>query len=500
MISLSTLYSSNIDSLAGFRGELVIAASLLVVLLIRAFYRGKSRLAATLVASVALFVSCLIFIRQIQLPFYSSFNGLFIMDSFTSYFRVLFVFIALATIVVGHFSAEIDGTSWSEVIALVLSMVLGMILLAGSGDVVLLYVALELVGIPAYALVALRRFKNAGSALEAAIKYLLYGALCSAVVLFGLSLLFVYTGSTSLDSISLLLRTVVSGKGIEPAVVLGFFMLFLGLGFKIAMVPVHMWCPDVYEGAPTVVTSFLAAGSKAAGFAVILRFFFSLADTANMNFFETMDFKLFVGLVSAVTMTLGNLAALRQSGAKRLLAYSSIAHAGYVLMGLAVLTPLGLEAALFYLAVYAVMNMGAFFVVMMVEEGTGSDAVESFHGLGWKSPLVAFCMALFMFSLTGLPPMAGFVGKMLLFAAAIKGNMVWLAVVAAVNGVISLFYYARFLKVMYLESPSEGDLGHISSKIVPLSVVTVFALVLLAAGIYWQPLENVAKIASWLLR
>jgi NADH-quinone oxidoreductase subunit N len=273
-------------------------------------------------------------------------------------------------------------------------------------------------------------------------------------------------------------------------------LIFAGFGYKISAVPFHMWAPDVYHGAPIPVTAFLAVGSKAAGFALLMRFFYPAlakggADGA-WQFPAGVDWPQLMLVISMATMTLGNLAALNQQNVKRLLAYSSIAHAGYTLMGFVVLSNEGLRAMLFYLVVYYLMNLGAFLVVMVVANNTGREDLEGFRGLAWRGGAIpAIAMAIFLFSLTGLPPMAGFIGKFYLFAAVVKEQFYYLAVVGILNSVVSLYYYVRIIKTMFLDTPQGTDGvvtldAHNGSLLAFLSVATVIL------GLYWTPVFDFA--------
>ncbi len=372
--------------------------------------------------------------------------------------------------------------------------VVGMFFLAGSNDIITLFVAFELVSIPSYVLAGYKRADKRSA--EAALKYVIFGAASSGVMLYGLSLLYGITGATGLPEMAAKLSSPV-GLGIPHLV--GLVLVLAGIGYKIAMVPFHFWCPDVYEGSPTAVTAFLSVAPKAAGFAALLRLM-PLFDTIQPIYGVTA-----VGLMtiaSAVTMTFGNLGAIWQDSLKRLLAYSSIAHAGYLLMGFAVLAKyptgdvgdLAREAVLFYLVIYLFMNLGAFLIVDVVERGYGSDSIRKFRGLGKASPLPALALSVFLLSLTGIPPLAGFVGKFLLFAALVKGELMALAVIGIANTVVSLFYYVRVIRDMFLYDPVEeaegvevqglklGTLGGV------LALVTVVPTVVL--GVYWGPLAN----------
>jgi NADH-quinone oxidoreductase subunit N len=274
-------------------------------------------------------------------------------------------------------------------------------------------------------------------------------------------------------------------------------LLFLaGLLFKTASFPFHFWCPDVYEGAPTPITAFLSVGPKAAGFALFIRLFYPLfatgGGTAPYEAIAGVNWPTILALVSAVTMTLGNLAALHQDNLKRLLAYSSIAHAGYLLMGMASLSSLGLRGVVFYLGVYLFMNLGAFAVVAILAGAGGTEEIHSYRGLGTRAPFACLAMAVFLFSLIGLPPFAGFVGKVYLFAAVISSKIYWLAVVAALNTVISLYYYLRIVKAMFLDSAIdifEPQVSPWSKGLLVLLIIPTIGL-----GLYWQPLARIVDL------
>ena len=272
------------------------------------------------------------------------------------------------------------------------------------------------------------------------------------------------------------------------ALLLGITLVISGFGFKIASVPFHMWAPDVYEGSPTPITAFLSVASKAAGFAAILRVFYvAFAMDA-----VSLDWGAVFAVLSVLSMTLGNLIAIRQDNIKRLLAYSSIAHAGYLLMGLVVLNNEGLRAVLFYLVVYYMMNLGAFMVVLMVLNQSGREDMEGFRGLAWRGgALPAAAMMIFLFSLAGLPPLAGFIGKFYLFAAVINEGMWVFALVAGLNSVVALYYYARIVRTMYMDQPVDGD-PVMTVDLHNSVLVGALALGTLIFGVYWAPVVNLA--------
>jgi NADH-quinone oxidoreductase subunit N len=316
-------------------------------------------------------------------------------------------------------------------------------------------------------------------------------------MIYGMSWVFGLTGSLDYAAIQ---SALAQGQFNKVALFMAFVFILAGFGYKIVFVPFHMWSPDVYQGAPTPFTAFLSVASNAAGIAIMIRFFFpgvsQMAAGGDWSVIAGVEWPHVLLFVSMITMTVGNLSALNQRNLKRMLAYSGIAHAGYMLMGLAVLTNDGLQAILFYVIVYLIMNLGAFLVVLMIANSTGSEDIDSYRGLAWRGAVVpAACLAVFLFSLTGLPPFAGFIGKFLLFAAVLKegGIFVILAVVAVVNSVISLYYYAKVVKVMFLDAPDPGDktmaAAGSAGLMLPLTALTGLTLVF---GIYFSPLTRYA--------
>jgi NADH-quinone oxidoreductase subunit N len=333
---------------------------------------------------------------------------------------------------------------------------------------------------------------------EASLKYVIYGAVSSGIMLYGLSLLYGLTGATTFAGI----REGILAGGVQPFPLLVVIVLVLaGLGYKIAMVPFHFWCPDVYEGAPTPVAALFSVGPKAAGFALMIRFFYTtlLAGPdagASAALLEKVDWPLLIALLSVATMTYGNIVALRQNNIKRLLAYSSIAHVGYLLMGFLLLTPAGLQAILFYLLVYALMNLGAFLFVVAINNRLQSEELQDYAGLGFRAPWAAAMMTLFLFSLTGLPPTAGFVGKFYLFAEVIHREFYWLAIVGVLNSVVSLFYYMKICRAMYF-TKSDAAAGEFKLSLAPLHMIVLAALAAptLALGLYWPFFKSMADRA-----
>lgn len=419
----------------------------------------------------------------------SLFLGMIRLDSFGIFFKVILLLATAATILFSLRSEELDARLKGEYYTLLLAVTLGMFLMASSTNLLMIFISLETVSLTSYILAGFLTHNPRSS--EAAFKYITYGAVASGTMLFGLSLLFGMTGTGDLGQISTRLAEMLPTGEISPlAVLISITFILAGVGYKIASVPFHMWSPDVYEGAPIPITAFLSVASKSAGFALFIRFFYSGFGSSELM--QSVDWTLMLAIVSALTMTVGNLAALPQRNVKRLLAYSSIAHGGYLLMGGVLLTSEGLGAILFYLVVYLFMNLGAFYVVVLIANEVGSEMVEGYRGLSARAPLVAGAMAIFLFSLTGIPPFAGFFGKWLLFTAVIDKGLYWLAFVGLLNSVVSLYYYARIVKAMYLETPEETETVSFSTGTFALLSVFVVPTLLIGFVNIFYTLSNIA--------
>ena len=403
----------------------------------------------------------------------SLFLGMIRLDRFAIFFKIILLLATAATILFSLRSEELDARLKGEYYALLLAVTLGMFLMASSTNLLMIFISLETVSLTSYILAGFLTHSPRSS--EAAFKYITYGAVASGTMLFGLSLLFGMTGTGDLGQISAKLTEMFNTGDVYPlAVLISITFILAGVGYKIASVPFHMWSPDVYEGAPIPITAFLSVASKSAGFALFIRFFYS--GFGSTEVMQSVDWTLMLAIVSALTMTVGNLAALPQRNVKRLLAYSSIAHGGYLLMGGVLLTAEGQAAILFYLVVYLFMNLGAFYVVVLIANEVGSEMIDGYRGLSSRAPLVAGAMAIFLFSLTGIPPFAGFFGKWVLFAAVIDKGLYWLAFVGLLNSVVSLYYYARIVKAMYLESAVEAETERVSFSTGTFALLSVFVV------------------------
>lgn len=486
----------NGDSVALFAPELCLSAGSVAVLLVdRAVAKAPRRAELAVALTLGfLAVAAVLTTRGPASPV-ALFNGLLVLDPWATFFRYLFWAATALAVVMAAPSREISAARMGEYCALLLAIAVGLSLMTLSADLVAATLGLELVSIVSYALAGFRS-RNRASA-EAALKYVVYGGVATGLMLFGMSWLYGMTGSTSMIGANGLLRGFMERAGPEAvpavriAVVVSVVLVLSGIGFKVASVPWHMWCPDVYEGAPTPFTAFLSVAPKAAGFGLLVRFSHAVLAGVDVPWAPT------IGVLAALTMTWGNVAALSQTNLKRLLAYSSIAHAGYLLMGVAASTVTGTESVALYLVLYLFMNLGAFLAVGVVSRLEGEGVIYEFRGLSSRAPFTAIAMALFLFSLTGVPPLAGFVGKFYLVKALVDAGGRWhlaLALLGLFNSVLSLYYYARVVKAMFVDRPVQ------TTKLeVPASynfLLGFFALGVVAFGVSFEGLKRLASASA----
>jgi len=410
-------------------------------------------------------------------------HGLIAVDQFALFFKVVFLGAAALTVLMSVRYLEIEGASPGEYYFLILCATLGMMIMAGGIDLITIFIGLETMAVSFYILAGFIKPNQRSN--EAAVKYFLLGAFSLGILLYGMSLMYGLSGTTNLR----VMAVTFAGQERDPRLVLAVILVAAGVGFKIAAVPFHMWAPDVYEGAPTPITAFLSVGSTAASFAMLLRIF--LEGLPSMS----ADWRLLFEALAIVTMTVGNLAALTQSNLKRMLAYSSIAHAGYVLIGVVAGTARGVSALLIYVLIYAFMQLGAFTViVLMRRQDVVGDELKDFSGLHVRHPFAAFAMLMFMLSLGGIPPTAGFMGKFWLFGAAIDAGYVWLAVIGVLNSAISLYYYIRIVVFMYVKKETAGSEPTMSPALgIALGAAVVATIVL---GIYPRLLFELAEASA----
>lgn len=483
-----------------FYPQVILSIGILVVLLY-GIVRKRPELVKRQISFIGIVFLLLTLVVSGSMLQTGSIQDLYRFDTFTRFFILFAVASSVITLLLSSQSQEIPGRRFPEYVALILTIVVGISLMAAAEDLLMAYLAMEMVSLPSYILTGFKKTHRISH--EAALKYVIFGGVASGIMIFGMSLLYGLSGTTSFSGIAAVLTdssmVLQNGSVGLLMVVVALIMVFTGICFKIAVVPFHMWCPDVYQGAPTPFTGFLSVAPKAGGFALLLRFVSILLPQANGEL--KVSLLAILGLVSAVTMTLGNFAAINQMNVKRLLAYSSIAHAGYLLMGVTVLDKSGYDAILLYLSIYLFMNLGAFAVVQIVVDAGGSEDISAFRGLGYRMPFAALTLGVFLFSLAGIPPLAGFIGKFYLFAAIIKEGGFWyilLAIIGILNSVVALFYYVRILREMYLrEMEAEGKP---KPNWINQSVLAVAALAILILGIYWEPLRNLVSGASNALR
>jgi NADH-quinone oxidoreductase subunit N len=479
----------NLESLNFFGPELILTGTIILLIVLDLFVRNKRNLAVVaIIGCVASLLSAFdLYSAQQGWLFYR----MIVLDHFSLFFKVVTLLAAIFAIWMSLGSSEIKQVYQGEYYTLLLTCALGIFFMASSSNLLTAYLSLELVSLTSYVLTGFLPRNRRSS--EAALKYLIYGGVASGTMIYGMSWIFGMTGSLDYAAIQ---QVMAKGEINKSALFMALIFVFAGFGYKIVFVPFHMWSPDVYQGAPTPFTAFLSVASNAAGIAILIRFFYPgisrVTADGDWTFVSGVEWPQILLFASMITMTVGNLCALNQRNLKRMLAYSGIAHAGYMLMGLAILTNDGLSAILFYIVVYLIMNVGAFLVVAIVANHTGSEDIDGYRGLAWRGAVVpAVCFAIFLFSLTGLPPFAGFIGKFFLFAAVLKegGTFIILALVAVANSVISLYYYAKVVKVMFLDIPEPGDkaiaiAGYNFTLMVPLAILTVIL------GIYFSPLSQ----------
>jgi NADH-quinone oxidoreductase subunit N len=488
-----------LHDLSLFTPEVALTVTLLLALVADLIFKRQALVTVALVL-VGFIVTGVLILGQAG-THASIFGNMIAVDSFAWFFKLVIILTAILIVVFSLGSAELNlpGRKLGEYYALLVSLTLGIVLMAGASNLLMMYLALELSSLSSYVLAGYT--KEAPDSSEASLKYVIYGALSSGLMLYGISIFYGLTGSLDLYTVNQVLPQVAARGGTHLfLLVIASVLAVAGFGYKISAVPFHFWAPDVYEGAPITITAFLSVASKAGGFAMMIRFFkvvfidptavgLSAGTWGALAGFPWYDL---VAILSVVTMTVGNLIAIWQNNLKRLLAYSSIAHAGYMLMGIVVLSNDGLAAIMLYFVIYLFMNLGAFYVVMIVANKTGSEDIEEYKGLGARTPFVAVAMAIFLVSLTGLPPTAGFIGKLYLFAALINHGWIWLAIVGALNSVIALYYYVRIIRNMFLVSDDRPREAIVFPR---MQVVTVIVLLVptLLLGLYFSPLAQLAQ-------
>ncbi len=458
--------------------EILMTAFALIVLLIDLLVKKKEAIAVICLAGVALIGLSLVGSAG------STFGGMYISDGYSTFFKVIFFINVILTILISVKYIAIERVNYGEYYSLILFSTIGMMIMASASDLIVLYLGLELMALSTYVLAGFIRHNVKSN--EAALKYFLLGAFSSGFLLYGISIIYGLTGTTDIKAIAAFIQE--RGLAGNLSLTLSVMMFAVAFGFKIAAAPFHMWAPDVYEGAPTSITAFMSVGPKAAGFAVIGRVF--LVAFASIK----IDWAAVLIPIAILTMAVGNIVALSQTNIKRMLAYSSIAHAGYALLGIITGNAEGLSSTMNYLFIYTFMNIGAFAVIIMLRsEGIKGDEISDYEGLSKTHPLAAALMLIFMFSLTGIPPTAGFIGKLYVFMAAINAGYTWLIIVAVIFSAISAFFYLRIIMYMYMRDPKvEVPLTTSFTNGVALAITTVAVLFI---GVFPTMFVEFAKAA-----
>jgi len=484
-------------SVGFFIPELYLSVLFMLLIVVDLFAKGRKNNLLSITTLLGLAGSIFFIYQQHSMQPGEFFFGMYVLDEFALFFKYLFVISAMIAVVITMADEQFDREvkSIGEYYALIVAMLIGMIMMASSADLMMIILSMELVSLTAYILTGY--FKRDPRSSEAALKYLVYGAVSSGLMIYGFSLIYGLTAQTNLIKISAEL----SAHGYDPVVmILASLLVLAGFGYKIGAVPFHFWSPDVYEGAPTPITAYLSVASKASGFALLMRFFY-IAVPHVANPYEDIigiDWVSLLIILSIASMIYGNVVALWQKNVKRLLAYSSIAHAGYLLLGIIVMDQLGTQATLFYLLSYFLVNFGAFYVVILIANKTGSENLDDYRGLGKRMPLAGAALTVFLISLVGLPPTVGFIGKLMIFSALLaKGSLyIWLALIGVMTSVISLYYYMLIPLNMYLRDSEQHGEKNMDSGMLAKVLMALLMILTLYFGLFFQPLSDFAKYSS----
>ncbi len=478
-----------------FIPELILTCIILVVTIYDLFQKTENSFRVGYAAIAGLVVTLFTLSTVDASTSRGLFANMLALDNFGQFFKWVVTLGALFVVWISLNSNELKNRKIGEYYILILILVLGMFFLVSATHLLSIYVALEMVSLMSYLLAGY--LKEHMRSNESSIKYVIYGAFSSGILLYGFSLIYGLTGSADINEIQVIL----AGSNISPMLLLLVLVLTLvGFGYKIAAVPFHFWTPDVYEGAPAPITAFLSVAPKAAGFAVLIRFInvaFSGDGNPNLDSWavlNSLNWPIILGGLSVLSMTVGNVLAIQQANIKRMLAYSSIAHAGYMLMGLVVADQTGLAAVLYYTAVYMLMNLGAFFVAIHIKNAFNTENIEEYQGLGYKAPFLGIAMAVFMFSLTGIPPTAGFVAKFYLFRALVEygDQYFWLAIIGLLNSVVALYYYMRVVKAMFLTKIEMAETFHSA----PLNINILLGILMIPLILGWMIGDPLAAISE----
>ena len=458
--------------------ELFLSVAIMSLLMLGVFIKKSFKLVSLLTISSLAFAIILVLNQPNEMV--KIFNDSYIIDKLSIFMKVLTLLFCLFVLLSSKDYIKNNDIDKIEYPIIILASTLGMILMISSYDLIVFYLGLELQSLCLYILASFRREDVRSS--EAGLKYFVLSALASGLLLYGCSLIYGFTGSTNFETIATNLNEANKGA------VFGIVFIIVGLAFKVSAVPFHMWSPDVYQGAPTTVTAFLCTAPKVAGFGALLNIFI-------VAFMEIqVEWQNLFWILAALTMTVGNISALMQSHVKRMLAFSSVSHAGYLVLGVLVLNSVGLSAVLFYLVVYSVMNLGAFGIILLLEKDNKGLAFEDYRGFSAQHPWMAGAMALFMISLAGFPPTGGFVAKYGLLSSAVSEGYIWLVIIAVLNTLVSAYYYLRLIVNMYMQEEKESP--HPVSGVLVLGLIGLLAVIVLTLGITPEILLKITSEAA----
>ena len=467
-------FLSNISSLSSYLPELMIVLSILCVFIMESIPKYRALTFLTTCAGLV-FTGILLIFSSPSTPLL--FEGMIVNDSLSIYFKWLILISTLSIVLVSRDDGSVLDEVKGEYYGMLLIITLGMFTMVSAKNLLMIYLSIEMVSIPSYIIAGIS--KNDKESNEASLKYVIYGSFASGIMLFGLSFLYGITGSLDIDVVASRIASFDSSLTIYMVIL----FVLVGFGYKISMVPFHYWTPDVYQGAPITVTAFLSAAPKAAGFAILIRFFYTLF----IDSVEVLQWPQLIAVLSALTMTVGNVLALNQSNVKRLLAYSSISHVGYMLVAFSVISTDSIVSILFYMFFYLFMNLSAFYMAIYMSNKYNANNIDEWNGVGIKVPILSFFMVLSLASLAGLPPTSGFVAKVYILRNLFADNgFIWLGVVAIINTVISLYYYFKIVKAMYFMENDNLEIKECSPALFWL--IIIFSLQNIIFYIYWPKL------------
>jgi NADH-quinone oxidoreductase subunit N len=462
--------------------ELILSLTAMALLLINVLVKKGAKGAIPYLSLAGIVLALLLCVSLWGKAEYA-FNRMVVVDNYSLFFKIIFLITTGLTVLMSIRFLQTEEFDYGEYYVLVLFAAVGMMLMASAADLIIIFLGLETFSLAVYVLAGF--FRTQPKSNEASLKYFLLGAFSTGFLLYGIALIYGATGTTNLKGIYEFVRNI--HLLTDPLLLIGMGLLIVGFGFKVASVPFHMWTPDVYEGAPTSITAFMSVGPKAAGFAAFLRVFLYALSSLQT------DWVWILWVLAVLTMTLGNVVAIAQKNIKRMLAYSSIAHAGYILVAMVAASEWGTASVLYYILAYAFMNLGAFGVVILFGRKREENInIDDYSGMASKYPLLAAAMAIFMFSLAGIPPTAGFVGKFYIFSSAIKAGYIGLAIIGVLNSALSVYYYLRVTVMMYMRNPEkEFTRLDLSPAMVIALIIAVWGT--LQMGIIPSPYLNLAR-------